>query len=258
MWRAGCTAMRPISALCARHSTARTCARRSARTGRWRFCRTHGHRLAREKRFPIRQAAHEPFVSLPESSAQDTRMALEAAGVKPNIKFYTRDGYAAIAMAANGPGRSIVPALLLAGRSNGLAVRELDIPGSRTIGPAMRALDGVGAATVRFADHACAWIHAHAGNPLCGGAFRRPETEWGAVALKPAQRAAVFPQKDCSEPLHGLAAGLALPAEKTTARPRPTSAPPSRATGHGDAAESAAAGGWRRRRTGPGPDSRPR
>ena len=71
-----------------------------------------GHRLAKEKRFPIRQAAYEPFISLPESSAQDTRMALEAAGVKPNIKFYTKDDYAIIAMVANGLGMSIVPELL--------------------------------------------------------------------------------------------------------------------------------------------------
>lgn len=138
-----------------------------------------GHRLAREKRFPIRQAAHEPFISLPESSAQDIRMALEAAGVKPNIKFYTRDDYAIIAMVANGLGMSIVPELLLTGRSGGLAVRELDIPGSRTIGLAMRAMDNVGPATVKFADHVCAWIHAHVKNPLCGETFRRPEMEQG-------------------------------------------------------------------------------
>ena len=136
-----------------------------------------GHRLAKEKRFPIRQAAYEPFISLPESSAQDTRMALEAAGVKPNIKFYTKDDYAIIAMVANGLGMSIVPELLLTGRSNGLAVRELDIPGSRTIGLAMRAIDSVGPATVKFADHVCAWIRAHAANPLCGETFNRPETE---------------------------------------------------------------------------------
>ena len=104
-------------------------------------------------------------------------MALEAAGVKPNIKFYTKDDYAIIAMVANGLGMSIVPELLLTGRSNGLAVRELDIPGSRTIGLAMRAIDSVGPATVKFADHVCAWIRAHAANPLCGETFNRPETE---------------------------------------------------------------------------------
>ena len=117
-----------------------------------------GHPLARRKRFPIKQAAREPFISLPESSAQDTRTPLDAAGVKPDIRFTTKDDYALIAMVASGLGMSIVPELLLSGRENEVAALELDTPSSRTIGLAMQPEETVGPATVRFVSHVMRWV----------------------------------------------------------------------------------------------------
>ena len=116
------------------------------------------HKLASMEKFPIKQASREPFISLPESSAHDARMALNAAGVKPNVKFYTKDDYALIAMVAHGLGISIVPELLLSGMSEDVAVLELDEPSSRTICLAMHNDDGVGPATVKFAEHVCRWV----------------------------------------------------------------------------------------------------
>lgn len=129
------------------------------------------HRFASAERFPIRQAAREPFISLPESSAQDTRAVLDAAGVTPHIKFYTRDDYAIIAMVANGLGMSIVPELLLSGRTEKIAIKELDTPSSRTIGLALRSADAIGPAAQKFADHVCQWVHHHVDSALCSSSF---------------------------------------------------------------------------------------
>ena len=64
-------------------------------------------------KFPLIECEHEPFISLLESSAHDARRALDAAGVKPNVRFYTKDDYAVIAMVEQGLGISIMPELLL-------------------------------------------------------------------------------------------------------------------------------------------------
>ena len=42
-------------------------------------------------KFPLTECETEPFISLLESSDHDARRALDAAGVKPNVRFYTKD-----------------------------------------------------------------------------------------------------------------------------------------------------------------------
>ena len=121
------------------------------------------HPLAGAASFPIRAAAREPFISLPESSAQDARQTLDAAGVHPNIKFTTKDDYALISMVEHGLGMSIVPELLLAGGSGRLAALELDPPASRVIGLAVRGGQSVGPATARFVEHIRRWVAARYG-----------------------------------------------------------------------------------------------
>lgn len=91
------------------------------------------HRLASLPRFPIKEVEHEPFISLLETSDHDARRALEAAGVTPNIRYTTKDDYAIIAMVEQGLGVSIMPELLLSGRSDNVRVMELTPPASRTI-----------------------------------------------------------------------------------------------------------------------------
>ena len=92
-----------------------------------------GHTLAQNDRIPIESLSHDPFISLRQSSAQDIHRALDAAGIRPNVKFSTKDDYAILAMVEQGLGISIVPRLLIKGRDQNLEVRPLDPAASRTI-----------------------------------------------------------------------------------------------------------------------------
>ena len=91
------------------------------------------HRLAGQKYFPLQELEKEAFIGLLESSDHDARRVMERAGIRPNIKFTTKDDYAIIAMVEQGLGISIMPELLLKGRTGQVAVKELSEPMSRTI-----------------------------------------------------------------------------------------------------------------------------
>ena len=69
-------------------------------------------RFASYPRFPLVECETEPFISLLESSDHDARRALEAAGVKPNVRFYTKDDYAILAMVEQGLGMTITHSLI--------------------------------------------------------------------------------------------------------------------------------------------------
>ena len=92
-----------------------------------------GHPLAKKEHLPIEELTHDPFISLRQSSAQDIHRALDKAGIRPNIKYTTRDDYAILAMVEQGLGISIVPGLLIKGRDQNLEVRPLIPAASRTI-----------------------------------------------------------------------------------------------------------------------------
>ncbi len=110
-------------------------------------------RFASYPKFPLTECETEPFISLLQSSDHDARRALEAAGVKPNVRFYTKDDYAIIAMVEQGLGMSIMPELLLKGRHDRLLVLPLIPEAKRTIGLAIAAGSKAGPATRRFADY---------------------------------------------------------------------------------------------------------
>ena len=109
-------------------------------------------------RFPLVECETEPFISLLESSDHDARRALEAAGVKPNVRFYTKDDYAIIAMVEQGLGISIMPELLLKGRHYDIQMLPLVPEAKRTIGIAIAAGDKAGPATRRFADYVVRYV----------------------------------------------------------------------------------------------------
>lgn len=109
-------------------------------------------RFASYPRFPLSECETEPFISLLQSSDHDARRALEAAGVKPNVRFYTKDDYAIIAMVEQGLGMSIMPELLLKGRHDRLLALPLVPEAKRTIGLAVAAGEKAGPAVRRFAD----------------------------------------------------------------------------------------------------------
>lgn len=115
------------------------------------------HPLAALEAVPIEALAQESFISLPQSSAHDIHRALDKAGVRPRVKYTTRDDYAIIAMVEQGLGITIMPELLLRGRDSGVAVRPLTPRATRTLalarssGTALPAVDA-------FAQAAVAWV----------------------------------------------------------------------------------------------------
>lgn len=110
------------------------------------------------RRFPLTECENVPFISLLESSDHDARRALDAAGVKPNVRFYTKDDYAIMAMVEQGLGMSIMPELLLKGRSSNLLTLPLQPDYKRTIGMAIAAGDKAGPATRKFADYVLRYV----------------------------------------------------------------------------------------------------
>ena len=117
-----------------------------------------GSRFASYPKFPIVECETEPFISLLESSDHDARMVFEAAGIKPNVRFYTKDDYAIIAMVENGLGMSIMPELLLKGRTDNMQVLPLVPEAKRTIGIAIAAGEKAGPATRRFVDYVVQYV----------------------------------------------------------------------------------------------------
>ncbi len=116
------------------------------------------HPLAAMERVPTTLLAAEPFITLLQASDQDIRRALGKAGVKPDVRFSTKDDYAIIAMVEQGLGVSIVPRLLIAGRSDKVAVRSLEPAASRTIALAMPVGKDVGIAAELFMQYAAQWV----------------------------------------------------------------------------------------------------
>ena len=117
-------------------------------------------RFASYPKFPLVECEKEPFISLLKSSDHDARRALAAAGVEPNVRFYTKDDYAILAMVEQGLGMSIMPELLLKGQRYDLQILPLIPESTRTIGLAIAAGDKAGPATRRFADYVVRYVTA--------------------------------------------------------------------------------------------------
>ena len=115
-------------------------------------------RYASYPRFPLVECEREPFISLLQSSDHDARRALESAGVQPNVRFYTKDDYAILAMVEQGLGMSIMPELLLKGRHDDVLTLPLVPEAKRTIGLALPAGGLAGPATRRFCDYVVRYV----------------------------------------------------------------------------------------------------
>ena len=119
------------------------------------------HPKAGLDRYPLSEIGQEDFISLLKNSDQDARRAMELAGVRPNIKFTTKDDYAIIAMVENGLGVSIVPELLLQGHTDDLRAMELFPGAKRTIALAIPDSSAMSPAVQRFVEYACRWVEEH-------------------------------------------------------------------------------------------------
>lgn len=116
------------------------------------------HKFASYPKFPLVECETEAFITLLEASNHDANRALSAAGIKPNIKFSTKDDYAIIAMVEQGLGISIMPELLLKGRHDNIKILELVPPSKRTIGVAISETSKHSPATRRFADYVVRYV----------------------------------------------------------------------------------------------------
>lgn len=119
------------------------------------------HSLASLSTLPIKHFETEPVISLMEDTDLDTRTVLNASGVKPNIKFRTKDDYAMIAMVEKNLGICIVPELLLHGTNNRVKVMELEPPAKRTIGIALPSYESASEIVLNFADFITNWVATH-------------------------------------------------------------------------------------------------
>lgn len=116
-----------------------------------------GHPLAAADCIPIRDIASEPFISLRQSSNHDIHRALDNAGVRPYIRYSTKDDYALMAMVRQGLGVSIVPELLIGDRRDHIVIRPLSPAASRTIALAV-STDSPLPAVTAFADASLQWL----------------------------------------------------------------------------------------------------
>lgn len=116
------------------------------------------HPLSGLERFPLAAIANEPYISLPKNSDHDTRRALELAHVKANVKFFTKDDYAIIAMVEQGLGVSIMPELLLQGHDERVCTMPLENGATRVIGLAVTHTSRSNPCVQRFNEHIRAWL----------------------------------------------------------------------------------------------------
>lgn len=116
------------------------------------------HKYANLPKLPVTRISNEPYISLLESSSHDTRKALDAYGIKPNVKYTSKDDYAILAMVEHGLGMTIMPELLLTNRQDRVKVLEL-VPGAkRTIALAMP-IHGLTPAAKNFRHYVCDYLN---------------------------------------------------------------------------------------------------
>lgn len=116
-----------------------------------------GHPLCAQAVCRVEDVAREDFITLLETSNHDARRALDAVGMKANVRLRTKDDYAVIAMVRQGLGVSIMPSLLLRGNNEGIETRPIHPGASRTIALAIPAASPAPAAA-SFAEFAAEWV----------------------------------------------------------------------------------------------------
>lgn len=97
-----------------------------------------GHELTKLGSLPVRYLEKEPFIIPGEGTGYDIGGIFRSCRVSPRAKYALSDDYAALAMVERGLGITILPELILEGRSERVSVMELDPPFRRTIGMVSR------------------------------------------------------------------------------------------------------------------------
>lgn len=126
----------------------------------------NGSAAAEQDCCPLSAFRTEPVISLPSSSAHDLRRAMSGSSVKPNIKFVTKDDYAIIAMVEQGLGISVMPELLLSGKTYSFRTMELENKPSRTVGLAVSRASFSSPAVYAFSEYVLKWVTENVPNHL--------------------------------------------------------------------------------------------
>ncbi len=108
------------------------------------------HPLAQAKAYPLSHCAEDQFI-MPEYGADDDVMAiLHQNGVYPNVRFFTRDNFAAIPLVEQGIGISIMNELLTKRWEYDVRKLPLDPPQKTTFGIAALDFKRLSPAAARF------------------------------------------------------------------------------------------------------------
>lgn len=97
-----------------------------------------GHEATSLPRLPASYIEKEAFIIPGEGTGYDIGGIFRSCRVSPRVKYALSDDYAALAMVERGLGITILPELILEGRSENVCVMELDPPFRRTIGMVSR------------------------------------------------------------------------------------------------------------------------
>lgn len=97
-----------------------------------------GHPLAELDSIPPQKLGAEPFILPGEGSNYDIGELFRACRVTPRVRYALSDDYAALAMVERDLGVTILPELVLEGRTEGVELRELEPAARRTIGVVTR------------------------------------------------------------------------------------------------------------------------
>ncbi|MDR0267156.1 LysR family transcriptional regulator [Paenibacillus sp.] len=116
------------------------------------------HPLAGQPFVRYSQITDIPFIMPKEGSDYDVRRVLRKGRIKPPVPFQASDDYAIIAMVENGLGISILPEMILQGRTNNIVALELEDQSFRSLGIALNMAKSSAPATKKLIRCAKEWL----------------------------------------------------------------------------------------------------
>ncbi|MCJ8014793.1 LysR family transcriptional regulator [Paenibacillus sp. KQZ6P-2] len=136
------------------------------------------HPLAGQSVVRYSEIADEPFIMPKDGSDYDVRRVLRKGKIKPPVPFQAADDYAIIAMVENGLGISILPEMILQGRTNKIVALELEDKSFRSLGIALNTAKISTPATEKLIRTAQKWLTGW--QPKYQTEFREPDTGTGS------------------------------------------------------------------------------